>query len=208
MISRVLQLNISQLESSFKQSFGEAPRAESSKPTQSKPNPICDRTVKLVEQENTSCSREIVGKCLQEELDSSDRTGKLVKREDNRVMQVPDRTGKPVESRTPHSARIWFCPNIVILHLRTRTSSILQLTRKTSTSTSQACRTRWVKRSHGINIHNLIQQIENHFQSDLQQHRAWNSFSEESKDAIKAAGNTELCEIVGRGAGNHNAEHA
>ena len=28
------------------QSFGEAPRAESSKPTQSKPNPICDRTVK------------------------------------------------------------------------------------------------------------------------------------------------------------------
>ena len=33
------------------QSFGEAPRAESSKPTQSKPNPICDRTGKPVEQE-------------------------------------------------------------------------------------------------------------------------------------------------------------
>ena len=29
------------------QSFGEAPRAESSKPTQSKPNPICDRTGNL-----------------------------------------------------------------------------------------------------------------------------------------------------------------
>ena len=54
------------------QSFGEAPRAESSKPTQSKPNPIGDRTGKPVEQENTSCSRETVGKCLQEELDSSD----------------------------------------------------------------------------------------------------------------------------------------
>ena len=58
-----------------------------------------------------------------------------------------------------------------------------------------------VKRSHGINVHNLIQQIENHpqreaLQSDLQQHRAFNSFSEESKDAIKAAGNIELCEIV------------
>ena len=76
------------------QSFGEAPRAESSKPTQSKLNPICARTGKLVEQENTSCSREIVGKCLQEELDSSDRTGKPVKCEDNRVMQVPDRTGE------------------------------------------------------------------------------------------------------------------
>ena len=58
-----------------------------------------------------------------------------------------------------------------------------------------------VKRSHGINVHNLIQQIENHpqrkaLQSDLQQHRAFNPFSAESKDAIKAAGNTELCEIV------------
>ena len=35
-----------------------------------------------------------------------------------------------------------------------------------------------VKRSHGINVHNLIQQIENHsqreaLQSDLQQHRAF-----------------------------------
>ena len=87
------------------QSFGEAPRAESSKPTQSKPNPIVDRTVKPVERENTSCSREIVGKCLQEELDSSDRTGKPVKCEDNRVKQAHDRTGKPVESHT-HSARI------------------------------------------------------------------------------------------------------
>ena len=55
-----------------------------------------------------------------------------------------------------------------------------------------------VKRSHGINVHNLIQQIENHpqrqaLQSDLQQHRAFNPFSKESKIAITAAGNTELC---------------
>ena len=58
-----------------------------------------------------------------------------------------------------------------------------------------------VKRSHGVNVHNLIQEIENHprrqaLQSDLQQHRAFNPFSQESQDAIKAAGNTELCEIV------------
>ena len=45
MINFVLQLNNSQLESSFN-SFGEAPRAGSSKPTQSKPNPICDRSGK------------------------------------------------------------------------------------------------------------------------------------------------------------------
>ena len=58
-----------------------------------------------------------------------------------------------------------------------------------------------VKRSLGVNVHNLIQKIENHLQrqalqSDLQQHRAFNPFSKESQDAIKAAGNTELCEIV------------
>ena len=58
-----------------------------------------------------------------------------------------------------------------------------------------------VKRSHGVNVHNLIQKIENHpqrqaLQSDLQQHRAFNPFSKESQDAIKAAGNTDLCEIV------------
>ena len=52
-----------------------------------------------------------------------------------------------------------------------------------------------------FNVHNLIQQIENHpqrqaLQDDLQQHRAFNPFSEESEDAIKAAGNTELCEMV------------
>ena len=63
------------------QSFGDSPRAEFSKPTQSKPNPICDRSGKpedtervFVEKGKTSHSQEIVGKCLQEELDSSDRT--------------------------------------------------------------------------------------------------------------------------------------
>ena len=58
-----------------------------------------------------------------------------------------------------------------------------------------------VKRSHGINVRNLIQKIENHpqrqaLQSDLQQHRQFNPFSKESQDVIKAAGNTELCELL------------
>ena len=58
-----------------------------------------------------------------------------------------------------------------------------------------------VKRSHGVNVHNLIQKIENHpqrqaLQNDRQQHRAFNPFSKESQDVIKAAGNTELCEIL------------
>ena len=99
------------------QSFGEALRAEFSKPTQSKPNPICDRSGKpentervFVEKGKTSRSQEIVGKRLQEELVSSDRTGKPVKHEDNRVMHVHDRTGEPVKSSAnTHSGRFWFC---------------------------------------------------------------------------------------------------
>ena len=70
------------------QSLGETIQAGSSKPTQSKP--IDDRTVKPVTQE-------IVGK-LQGEFSSSDRTGELVKDEDNRVMKDHDRTEKPVEA--------------------------------------------------------------------------------------------------------------
>ena len=58
-----------------------------------------------------------------------------------------------------------------------------------------------VIRSHGVNVQNLIQKIENHpqrraLQSDLQQHRQFNPFSKESRDVIKAAGNTELCELL------------
>ena len=58
-----------------------------------------------------------------------------------------------------------------------------------------------VKRSHGVKVQNLIQKIENHpqrqaLQSDLQQHRQFNHFSKESQDVIKAAGHTELCELL------------
>ena len=57
-----------------------------------------------------------------------------------------------------------------------------------------------VKRSHGVNVQNLIQKIENHpqrhaLQSDLQ-HRQFNPCSKESRDVVKAAGNTELCELL------------
>ena len=184
------------------QSFGEAPRAESSKPTQPKPNPICDRTGKLVEQENTSCSQEIVGKCVQEELDSSDRTVKPVKCEHNRVMQVHDRTGKLVELST-HTHTVQEFGSLG--HRDTTSSNAnkfnLAIDEENIDFNISGVPNAMVKRSHGINVHNLIQQIENHpqrkaLQSDLQQHRAFNPFSKESKDAIKAAGNTELCEIV------------
>ena len=82
MINRVLQLNNSQLESSFNSLLEK--QLVLNFPTQSKPNPICDRSGKpedtervFVEKEKTSRSQEIDGKRLQEELGSSDRTGNL-----------------------------------------------------------------------------------------------------------------------------------
>ena len=58
-----------------------------------------------------------------------------------------------------------------------------------------------VKQLHGASVRDLSQKIENHphrrtLQSDLQQHRQFNPFSKESRDVIKAAGNTELCELL------------
>ena len=100
------------------QSFGEAPRVKLSKPTQSKPNPICDRSGKpedtervFVEKGKTSRSQEIDDKRLHKELGSSDRTGKPVKlSEDIRVMHVHDGIGEPVKSSaSTHSGRICSC---------------------------------------------------------------------------------------------------
>ena len=167
------------------QSFGEAPRAESSKPIQTQPNPICDRTGKLVEteavfveQENTSCSRDIVGKRLQEELGSSDRTEKPVES----VQEVGSLEHRDTTSSNENKFNLAIDEENIDFNISGVPNAM-------------------VKRSHGINVHNLIQQIENHpqrqaHQSDLQQHQAFNPFSEESKDAIMAVGNTELCEIV------------
>ena len=100
------------------QSFGEAPRVKLSNPTQSKPNPICDRSEKsediehvFVDKGKTSRSQELDDKRLHEELGSSDKTGKLVKlSEDLRVMHVHDGTGEPVKSSaSTHSERICSC---------------------------------------------------------------------------------------------------
>ena len=58
-----------------------------------------------------------------------------------------------------------------------------------------------VKRSQSIRVHDLIQRIESHpqkeaIQNDLEQHQSFNPFSDESKVAMMAARNTELCEII------------
>ena len=132
---------------------------------------------------------------LQEELGSSDRTEKLVKNEDNRVMHVHDRTEKPVEYST-HTVQEFGSPE----HRDTASSNAnkfdLAIDAENIDFNISFVPNAMVKRSHGIHVHNLIQQIENHpqrkaLQSDLQQHLAFNFSGKKSKDAI-------MLDVLGR----------
>ena len=116
MINWVLQLNNRQLENSFNSLLEK--HHVSSSPNQPNPNPIQSvidrgnlRTQNVfLWRGKTSRSQEIDGKCLQEELGSSDRTWKLVKSEHIRVMHAHDGTGEPVKSSaSTHSGRICSC---------------------------------------------------------------------------------------------------
>ena len=145
------------------QSLGEALQPGSSKPTQF-PKPIEDRTGKPVTQE-------IVGKS-QGELSSSDRTGEPVKDEEKRVLRNHDRTGEPVEGSS-HKVQEVGC-------LKNRDDANkfnLAMDDGNIDFNISGVPNAMVKRSQSINVHNLIQQIENHpqrqaLQNDLQQHRA------------------------------------
>ena len=158
----------------------------------------------FVEKGKTSRSQEIDDKRLHKELGSSDRTGKPVKSEDIRVMHAHDGTGQLVKSSAsthivkeqlvPAEHRDIAPPNADNEFNRATDEENIDFNIPGVPNST-------VKRSHGVNIHNLIQRIENHpqrqaLQSDLQQHRAFNPFSKESQDVIQAAGNTELCEIL------------
>ena len=131
------------------QSLGETLQAGSPKPTQSKPNPIGDRAGKPVTQE-------IVGK-LQGELGSSDQTEKPVKDEDNRVMNDPDRTGKPVEASSHKVQEVGS-----LEHRDDANKFNLAIDDENIDFNISVVPNAMVKRSHSINVHNLIQQIENH----------------------------------------------
>ena len=119
MINWVLQLNNSQWENSFNSLLEKFNRVKLSKPTQSKPKPICDRSGKPEDSERvfvvegeTSRSQEIDDKRLHKELGSSDRTGKPVQlSEDMRVMHAHDGTREPVKSSAnTHIVKEHFVP--------------------------------------------------------------------------------------------------
>ena len=109
------------------QSLGEALQAGSSKPTQSKP--IDDRTGKPVTQE-------IVGK-LQGGLGSSDRTGKPVEESSHKVQEVGSLENRDNTSSNANKFNLAIDNGNIDFNISGVPNAI-------------------VKRSHGINVHNLI----------------------------------------------------
>ena len=191
------------------QSFGEAPRVKLSKPTLSKPNPIWDRSGKpentervFVDKGKTSRSQEIDDKRLHKELGSSDGTGKPVKlSEDIRVMHAHDGTGELVKSSASTHTVKKFVPaeHRDIASFNADNEFNRAIDEENIDFNIPGVPNSTVKRSHGVNVHNLIQKIENHphrqaLQSDLQQRQQFNPFSKESKVMIREAGSIELCE--------------
>ena len=140
-------------------------------------------------------TQEIVGK-LQGELSSSDRAGQLAKEGEKRVLKSHDRAGPPAEGRLHKVQEDGYLKNrddADKFNLATDDENI--------DFNISGIPDETVKRSQNFNIHDLIQKIESHpqkeaIQNDLEQHRPFNPFSAKSKDAIMAAGNTELCEII------------
>ena len=169
------------------QSLGETLQSGSSKPTQF-PKPIEDRTGQPVTQE-------IVGK-LQEEFSSSDRSGQPATEEEQHVRNH-DGSGKPEREERLHKVQ-------EDGHLKNRDDADkfnLAMDDENIDFNISGIPDATVKRSQSISVHDLIQKIESHpqkeaIQNGLAQHRPFNPFSEESKVAIMAAGNTELCEII------------
>ena len=124
--------------------------------------------------------------------------------EDIRVKHAHDGTGEPVKSSaSTHTVKEQFAPaeNRDIASFNADNEFNRATDEENIDFNIPGVPNSTVKRSHGVNVQNLIQKIENHpqrqgLQNDLQQHRPFNPFSQESQDVIKAAGNIELCEIL------------
>ena len=140
----------------------------SSSPNQ--PNPICDRSGKpedtervFVDKGKTSRSQEIDDKRLHKELGSSDRTEKPVKlSEDICVMHAHDGTGELVKSSaSTHTMKEQFLPT------EHRDIASFNADNEFNRATDEenidfnipGVPNSTVKRSHGVNVQNLIQKI-------------------------------------------------
>ena len=127
---------------------------------------------------------------------SSDRSGQPDREEEKRVLKSHDRTGQLVEGRLHKVQEDGYLKN------RDDADKFnLAMDDENIDFNISGDPDAMVKRSPSISVHDLIQKIESHtqkeaIQNDLEQNRPFNPFSAKSKDAIMAAGNTELCEII------------
>ena len=156
------------------QSCGEVQQATFSQLTQPKPKPICDRSGKpentedvFVVKGETSRSHEINEKGLHEELGSSDRSGKPDNLSENiRVEQAHDGTGQPVErnSSSAHTVKEQVAPeeNRDIASINTDNEFNRAINEENIDFNIPGLPHSAVKQSHGVNVQNLIQKIENH----------------------------------------------
>ena len=133
---------------------------------------------------------------LQEELSSSDRPGKPVTEEEQHV-QNHDDSGKPEREEKQHTVQenydLKSRDNVDKFDLATDDANV---DFSVSGIPEEA-----VKRSENFNILQLIRRITRHpqkqaVQNDLDKEQSFNAFSDESKRAIKEAGNIEISEIV------------
>ena len=173
MINRVLQLNISQLENSFNSHLEKHFKLV----LPSQPNSLNPLKIERVK----PLTQEIVGKS-QGELSSSDRTGEPVKDEEKRVMRRSRSNGGNLWKESSHKVQ-----EVGSLEHRDDVNKFnLAIDDENIDFNISGVPNAMVKRSHGINVLNLIQQIENHpqreaLQSDLQQHCAFQSLQRRVK---------------------------
>ena len=140
-------------------------------------------------------TQEIVG-VLQEELSSSDRPGKPATEEEQHVRNH-DKSGKPDGEEKQHTVQ-------EDCHLKSR-DKVDKFDLATDDGyidfNISGIPEEAVKRSENFNILQLIRRITRHpqqeaVQNDLDKQQSFNAFSDESKRAIKEAGNIEISEII------------
>ena len=164
------------------QCCGEVQHETFSQPTQPKPKPVCDRSVK------SSRSHEVDEKGLREVLESSDKSVKPDKLSENiSVKHVHDGTGQLYEQNrsSAHTVKEQFAPeeNRDIASFNADNEFNRAINEENIDFNIPGVPHSAVERSYGVNVQNLIQKIENHrqrqaLQSDLQQHRAFNPFQQ------------------------------
>ena len=181
-----LQLNNSQLGNSFNSLVESNMKRSPHQPNQNQNQSSCDRSGKPEDTEHvflnkgkTSRSHEINENRLHKELGSSDRWEKPERlSEDIRFSHAHDGTGEPVKSSaSTHTVEEQFVPeeHRDIASFNADNEFYRAIEEENIGFNIPGVPTSTAKRSHGINVQNLIQKIQNHLQrqalqSDLEQH--------------------------------------